>query len=421
MLADITQPPTTADAAATTLVTFQLSSPLVVAKKTTTIVKLFGDYKSGIGAAAETHTWRVNAAAGITAAGVSTGAAIVPTMSPAAGTGGQAMTFVAGGTLTLSLDSSSPTADLVVAGKTGVTMTVVKLLGANDTTSIESLKYTLGGTATPAGAANISKVWLYEGTTMLAQGILNGATPPTVTFDISAAKFTVKDKETRYLTLKADLNNTDSGATSGNTLSLSIAATADVTATSLSSGGAATVAGTPTGATFTVRKTLPTFTLGTGNTSALTVSTTAKILEFGVTADSAANVVFNSAGAEQFIFDYSRKNSSAGSATAAFTLRKADGTELDTAAVDLSAATTSTGTVTFNFSTAALTVSRGTTETLYVEVNTTGFSTAGDYISLSLANTTVANVTWSDDSVAGITGGSLNKHGLPVSNTRTKA
>lgn len=427
LVADIQQP--SASVGANGTVTFTLSPSLVVAKKTIAIVKLFGDYKSGIGAAGESHLWRLVDAGNITSTGVTTGTAIAETMSPATTTavpaGGQTRAFVAAGTLTFSLDASSPTADIVVAGKSGVTMTVMKLLGANDTTRIERLMFTLGGTATPAGAANIAKVYLYEGSTKLAESVLNGATPPTNTIDISAANFTVKDKETRYLTLKADLNDTNSGATSGHTLALSLAAIGDVTATSLSSGGAATIVGAPTGAIFTVRKTVPAFTLGIGNKTALTVSTTAKVLEFGITADSAANVVFNQgtgvAADEQLVFDYSRQNSAAGSAAAAFNLKKADGTTLDTATIDLSAATTSTGTLTFNFSTAALTVVRGTTETLFVEGNLTGFSAAGNYMALSLANTTVANVTWSDDSVRTITGESLNKHGLPVTNTLTKA
>ncbi|MBI4281716.1 hypothetical protein HY625_02715 [Candidatus Uhrbacteria bacterium] len=438
LVADIGQPTGTG----TGTFTFSLTTPIVVTKKTTTVVKLFGDYKSGVGVALETHTWRVGAASAVTtanisAAGVTTGTTVAPTMSPLAGgaglatTGGQAMTYAGTGTLTTSLDSSSPTAGVVVAGKTGVVATVLKMVGANETNRVETVTFTLGGSA---NSADVAKAYLYDGDTKIAEGYFSASVAPTVTFDITARNFLVKNLETKRLVVKLDLNSTIAGAVSGDTMTVSLAAAGDLVAKGLSSGSTVNASVLVTGASLGIRKTIPTFTKNAGNTTTLVPGTMDYALD--IYADPAADVVFRTiavptatqatpAADEDFLrFAVSETHASTPAAANQYLIRKRDNVVLSTRSI--APTSLNGGSMVFTFD-REFRVPAGTTETVIVRLGLTGYTTTGNSFQMTLASDSSATLaaatdttSWNDDSTTTREFNGFGLLSLPVSHAFVK-
>lgn len=396
-------------------IAFTLTSPLVIEKGKSVTVKLYADISASatIGAT-ETHTFAVGNTAGaanVTVAGVATGATITP---GAAASAGQVVTLAAGGTLSTSADSSTPTSGIVVAGKSGVTLSVYRFTGLNE--SIQLRRLVITRTSTTGSDADIAKLYLYDGDTLLGNAVLSGGT---ATFDITDKNFSVdRFGNPKKLTLKGDFNTTLAGATSGDDLRFDLtAAAADATGAplGLSSGlGRALTAVTTTLGTHSIRKSRMTLSKGVKNTTALIPGT----MDFyvNVTADAAADISFQDGPNDDdtvdvgatlaltdgaFVFTATSSGTGAGGAVTAqdhTVVRSKDGTTLGTVNDDLDANTS----LPFTFDT-ALTVSAGTTEELIFRVNLSGYSDTGDTFQISLATDTTAavaatsSVIWADD------------------------
>ncbi len=188
----------TLDATSPDNVTFSLDNHLIVPKGTTKVV----DLKCNITANAvdaSTHAWGIVATAGnVVAVGKDTAADITEGITAATG---QIMTVKTGGTLTYSLDSSSPSERLGVAGKTDVLMTVIKFHAANE--AIDLKKIGLQFNADNASTSDFAKATLWDGATKVGEAIFTGSSRvATSTF---VGSFVIPKDGDKLLTLKADL------------------------------------------------------------------------------------------------------------------------------------------------------------------------------------------------------------------------
>lgn len=282
--------------------TFSLETPLVVKKGEAAIVKVYADYKAGVGASGENFTvdWKATSCVS------GTGATTATTVSDATcNTGsGQAMTYVASGTLTTSWGSNPTANDNVIAGTNKVHFGDYKMVAANEDVIIRTAAFTraTGTTGLTGVDSNFGLIHLYmvKGTTeTLLQSAYLGASSK-VTFDLESAgvatalRTVVKD-ETAKLRLYADLNATPLGAAhrSGSSEKFTLAATTDIVATGGGSGSAINASAAVTGSTYKiVRRTLPTIALATTGLSTNLSTGTMKLIQFTITADPAGDVSF---------------------------------------------------------------------------------------------------------------------------------
>ncbi len=419
-LSDLTQP-TAGTAAGSTKTTITLVTPLVVNKATTKRLSLKADYKSGVGAALETSTWNVAAAGDIVATGVSTGTSVTPTVSGA----GQAMTFAAAGTLTSALDAGNPTSDLIIAGQTNVPMLAAKLTASTEDIKLDTFKVTR--TSTGQGAdSDVSKVYLYDGTTKLGEGRLSAGA---YTFDVRDQNVVVAKNGTKILTVKADFTRVvgaggEEGAISGNQDRLSLTATTDLVAKGQASGSTINASAALTGNEMFLRRTKLTV---ARNASWIAPTTPAgaatEVFQVDLTAtgapgDAGAGVRFTTGAAAAWAAGDGHLSfaiSQSGGTTTARTvsaLRKKDNTTLDSVTYDL---TTASGEIDINFSTAGLTVSAGDTETVILRADLTDYATTGEFFQLRLVAETsdtlaaADNVRYDDfGSTTGMVAGHVN-------------
>lgn len=420
-LTDFVQP-ATATGAGTTKTTLTLVTPAVVKKAATKRLVVKADYKSGIGATGETSTWNVAAAGDVIATGVSTGTAVVPTVT---GTG-QAMTFGASGSLTASLDASNPTSDLIIAGQTAVPMLATKFTATTEDIKLETLKVTRASAGTGADS-DFSKVYLYDGTTKIGEGRLSGGT---YTFDVRDQNILVLKNGTKILTVKADFTRVigaggEEGAISGNQDKLSLAATTDLVGKGQASGTTINASVALTGNDMFLRRTklsmarnaawIAPSTPGGAATEVLRVDVTAT----GAPGDAGAGVRFNTgaaaswaAGDGRISFAVSQSGGAATARTVTF-LRAKDNTVLDSVSVaDFTAASLE---VDDNFSTAGLSVAPGDTETIIVRADLSDYATTGEFFQLRVVAETsdtlasTDNVRWDDlGSTTGMVAGHVN-------------
>lgn len=170
----------------------QLDTHITVPKNGQVNVGVFADL-SASATATQNHTVTASSASAV---GLTSGATVTPTT---AGTGA-AMTVQNTGAFTVALDSSSPSAQIVAGGTTGVTLGVLKLRASNEDVDLQQLLVQLESTATAASLMN-SKVMVYDGATMVGQATVSG-TAATIYFtpNVRLPKDTNKQ-----LTLKADI------------------------------------------------------------------------------------------------------------------------------------------------------------------------------------------------------------------------
>ncbi len=170
----------------------QLDQHVTVPKNGQVNVGIFADLAT---AEADNNTHTVTASSA-SAVGLTSGATVTPTT---AGTGA-AMTAKPTGSFTVALDSSSPSAQIVSGGTTGVTLGVLKLRATNEDVDLQQLLLQLNAGATAASLMN-SKVMVYDGATKVGEATVSG-TSATVYFTPNVRLPKETDKK---LTLKADI------------------------------------------------------------------------------------------------------------------------------------------------------------------------------------------------------------------------
>lgn len=183
--------------------TFTLDTNLIIPKGTVKVV----DLKCNISAnatAAETYNLGIAANTDTpTAVGANTGTSITPTVTINTG---PTMTVRAGGVVRVSLDTSSPSEKLGLAGKTDQTAAVFRLEADFEDIDISKFAFTLASTT--ASTSDITKVTFWDGATKVGEGVLTGNTyNATSTFGAPYGKFVVPSGGSKLLTAKVDLIN----------------------------------------------------------------------------------------------------------------------------------------------------------------------------------------------------------------------
>ncbi len=413
-LAPIMQPDsTTVDTDDTT--TFTLSTPLVVPKAGSSLVKVYGDFKSSGPAANEVHTFYVAAVTDITAIGATTGTTLTTAMKGSTTSGtGQAMTYASVGTLTTTLDSGKPNSANIAVGDYGITavpMTKIKLYAPTEAVDVDyvNLTRTSGGTGVPADIANVYVYGSYTGSdanTLLATGTYTGSS--VWKFDLT--NFTVPVKGTRYLTVRADLNGVLNGATTAYRDAFDLAATGDLVATGQASGttiNASAVVNTQPD--MYLYRSVPILSVVTPSSTTLVASNDQEIIRINVKADSAGDIEFVTGQSNyiRFTMGGAAVDNDTTSTTENFVLKNVtDNETLDTVTTDVSqlvAGTASFGSdgvaymVKFDFTDNALTIPAGLTKVIKMEADLNDFEagTVSNYISATIANS-ASDFTWSD-------------------------
>jgi len=183
--------------------TFALTEPLIVTKGTQVTVTLEGDIESSA-TANDSSQFGLTSNAAVVAYGRTTGNTVTPTVTA---DNGATLTYIAGGTLTVST-SSNPPAGIVIAGSTGNTMTKVRLKAKNETLDLNTFRVyvTDGGTANGSNAGNyqdVVSVSVYDGSTLLGTHSI----PSTGYYDFTfgTGTVTIPDGGEKILTVKADI------------------------------------------------------------------------------------------------------------------------------------------------------------------------------------------------------------------------
>lgn len=141
--------------------------------------------------------------AAMTTTGVTSGSTIVATGSNAAG---QTMT-PASGSLTASIDSSTPSFALAAAGSTGVNIGVFKFRASNENVTVSKIGLVL----TSGSSSDLGTVYLYQGATLLGTATFTGGNT-VATSTLSNVLSLTKDTDV-LVTIKADLGSVGTGQT----------------------------------------------------------------------------------------------------------------------------------------------------------------------------------------------------------------
>lgn len=400
------------------------SSTLTIAKGTFVKIAFVADIPAtlitGGGNAGDTVAVSLDTDAGdVTATGKDTGTSV--TTAPT-GTSSD-MTFASAGTLTFTVDTTSPLKSIMVGNAMKQKVGVFRF-AANNVEDIEIDEIIFAETDLTA-AADVEKWYVYSdrdgmggtaGTGDLGYesgyGIKLGEAPSSAadTFTITAQDgySTVPANSYALITVYADVSAVD-GTTVNNADDLNVGIDGtnpddDVDGTGKASGGAAAITAFTDleAATHEIMKSKLTISVAaTSPSGSLIPSASTNVAEFNLTADAAADVSFRSASDELlslhfeiYAFDVAANDDDV------IIVRKSTGVTLDVSqATDFAggaedfAAGGIDDQLDFNFSTNALTIAAGTTEVIQVWLDTTDLEDIGDSVRIYIDDT-AADVTY---------------------------
>src|SRR5690606_11193398 len=296
---------------------FTLSTTLIVPKGGSIQVAFVGDLAAGA-TADGTHAITATAA---TATGADTGSDISESAAGSAGT----MTVAAAGSLAVALDSSSPAAQILIAGTSGNTIGAWKLTAINEAFTLDNLEFDIAS----GGDDSIKSLTLTYPTE-------SGTATKTVNVSGTQVNFQnlqgyVGKDDTAVVTLKASLFKINSGGEPADfadeiTVTIEDTHTASgvnyVQATGRSSGTAITDLGSaPAASQHILYKTNLTVTQDTnGLSNVITPGSTQDLYRFKVTADSVGNGVAGGGGVAIKAFKFSITVTDNGTTSASNTL-----------------------------------------------------------------------------------------------------
>ncbi|MCK9578797.1 hypothetical protein M0R01_04940, partial [bacterium] len=191
-----------------------------------------------------------------------------------------------GGTLTLAKDAASPADDIVIAGTSNVVMSKFKFTANTEDITVDKLRIDIGSSTSSRSVTAVKMA--YTGGT--ATGYLSSGY---VTF--SGMNWLIKKDTSSVLTVSADLNTTDLGATSGDAIELGLAcSTASncnvIGASGTVLGDAGAELSNVDGNTMYIRKTRPTVALATGSATGSFVPGWTDVGTWTISADAAEDV-----------------------------------------------------------------------------------------------------------------------------------
>jgi len=371
---------------------FTLNQSVSVAKDAEVRMAVIADLSSGATAAGSDDTYTVDLSA-VTANGADTGTAISSTPSGS----GQAMTSETGGALTVSVDSSSPTAKLVLdAGQSGKeTLGIFRLQASQaENLDLDSFKITDDGSDS-AVETYYFQAMHKNGTTVIGpeKSITGGATAEVFWAD---GEVTVPSNDYILMYVKGQMADVDtSSADNESSVEVTVDASGDVDTTGLASGAAVdSTATSQDAATHYLFQAYPTFAWQTLGTTTLTNNANHLIGKLKITAVGNEDVSFLKGITSEIVFQAAVVGDDTDTASETISFRDEQGTLLDTLTFT-SATAAVEGTV--NFSTEALTIPAGGSKTIFVYADTSDLEDDNDSIQLWLDNTTAADLSWAID------------------------
>jgi len=285
------------------------------------------------------------------------------------------------GALYIATDPTSPRSDFIIGGDT-VILGVFKLTA----TSVESLDVD-DITFSVVGGNSVETYYLYNSTTLLGSAA-SGIAPK---FNLANGILTVPANGYVRVTLNAKLAKEN--IVNNTTITASLDAYPAVNTTGLSSGGKVDSSNrTAIASGMDLYKTKPTFAVNPSchpYNNPLIPSSAELIAIFDVTANANGDVTFEK-DICKLVFNVYRSQGDYDGVANTWLLKDSNGNILDTASV-----ADNDETVTFDFTNAALTVSAGTTKSLFIYADTTELEDGGDAIQLILNGWDPNNITWS--------------------------
>ncbi len=356
-----------------------LDQHIIVAKNTAVEIAVVGDLSSSA-SASDTHTVSLDTDSGdVTAVGAVSGTSVSVTPTGS----GQTMTVAASGDLTLTIDSSTPSAGLFLDSAVEQTSAVFRLEANNvEAVDIDSIKLTSDGTDDA-----VAKYVLYNGSTKL--GEVTGGQDTAELF-LADGTLVVPADDYVLVTVKVVMNPIDgSQVSNGDTVVTTIAASGDVDGTGMDSGVAIDPDDTSVdGNTMTMYEAYPTFAFdNSGVSTVLGASANYLAAKIVITNNGDKDVIFDSDDSLQVNFEISGTLST--STDAVFAVETSSGNTLDT--VNMGATTGSTS-ADINFATNTLTVPAGSSKEIQIRVNTGGLTTDGNTLQAWLSDDAAANM-----------------------------
>ncbi|MFH0873455.1 MAG: hypothetical protein V1846_01295, partial [Candidatus Komeilibacteria bacterium] len=278
--------------------TFTLDVPLVITKGTSKTVALKGNISGNASSGStNTHGWGLIASAAVTATGMSTTLDVTETVNDAVG---QLMTIASAGQYSAVLDSSTPTGKLIAANTTGNVMTILKFYATSEQINVTKIRLVLTNASSTGN--DMSQVYIYDGSTLLGQGVLGIGNVQGGSLQNASSTFTlttplqVPANTSKIVTIKADIApiyTASTVATAGHRIAINYYGSTDSSenvGTGVSSG--TQIAGySPTTAQTAamILKSVPTVAVVALPTTTLSNSTLA-MYKFSVTADAKGDI-----------------------------------------------------------------------------------------------------------------------------------
>ncbi|MBI4135059.1 MAG: hypothetical protein HY471_03075 [Candidatus Sungbacteria bacterium] len=192
--------------------TFMLDTHLIIPKETSRTIALKCNVSAGgSGSFAE---WYLTGDEDIFTTGVTTGnrvsVEVIPSTAP------QPVIFVEKGTLSVSLDASSPSARLVTAGTSNAVVTIFKLHASDEPISLSSISLQFHG----ANIAALVKVTLWDGAAKVGEAVFAGTN--TIATSTLTSAFVIPKDGDKLLIVKAEFSNvgTSEPARAGDTVAI---------------------------------------------------------------------------------------------------------------------------------------------------------------------------------------------------------
>lgn len=181
--------------------TFTFDAALIVPKGTTKTLTLKCNISSS---ATGTYAWGLTTSP--TATGQTSGQSATVTLNSSTG---QIMTMTTGGTLAVTLDSSSPSYRVVAAGTTGNTVSVLRVRATNEDMDLQTVGLQLTSSATSTNA-DVTQVTLWDGTTQIGTAVFDGTDNSSHVFIATSTLTTtlrIPANTDKLITVKVDLPN----------------------------------------------------------------------------------------------------------------------------------------------------------------------------------------------------------------------
>lgn len=378
-VSDTEQPDDTG--AATETHSFSLTQTITVPKGTFVKIALVADLNASA-TAGDTHTFTFS---GVTATGATTGKDITESTSGS----GQTMTVANHGTLTVTVDSSSPSASLLLDEETQ-TVAVFRLAAdAVEDLDLDSIKITDDG-----ADDTVDTYYFYSnqrsdgGSTSDPIGMAVGGATAEVFF--ADGTVTIPADDYVLITVKAVMKDVDGTVVqNGDTLQVTIANAGDVDTTGLASGDPVDSTDTSVdAAVHTLYESYPVFALDANSPSGyLTQSANHLAAIFDVTANGDKDITFENADGDQLSMQVTvvgDDNNGATSTNENIWIVDENGNTLATSSITSAQGTTQ---VDFDFSIHSWTIAAGQTGKLYVYVDTSDLEDDGDSLQIWLDDT----------------------------------